>query len=387
VADYSRAGLVAAAGVDPWLLAEQVRSGDPAGLQDAGVRVRRAGLLAAEAVDDGGRADRAVAEAFRNDGVAVFDAAASTRRGAVLLADQGEKVEEVARALLDVAAVLTETMLSTGSRISVLDADLRRIVGLRGGVQVSGPDPGAVAAGLAAAEQRYFGMAVEAVRSAGARIQGDLDGYDAVLANRTARLAGLGYGAASQNVAMGGGPERAPAVTDAAAVVVVPAPPPFGVIATVIATVIAVAIAASAAGDPDPTTPATEPEVVPQDGRIDDSKRPFSPQERAIAEKLSQEKRNVEAIPEAPPDKRPDALVDGTPTEFKTLDPTSSEVHHVGRAITRAEGQARDVIVDARGTTLSKEDAQDGIKDYVARKPGNFDKIRILTRDGDATYP
>jgi Contact-dependent growth inhibition CdiA C-terminal domain len=190
VADYSQAGLAAAAGVDPWSLAEQVRAGDPGGLEDGALRLRRAGVLAAEAARDGDRADSALAEAFRNDGVAVFDAAASGRRGAVLLADRGEKIEEAARAVLDVAAELSAAVAGTTSRLSLLDAELNRIIGMRNGFAVTGSDPAA----LAAAEWRFFRLAVEAVRGAGARVQADLDAYDAVLVNRTARLAGLGYG-------------------------------------------------------------------------------------------------------------------------------------------------------------------------------------------------
>ena len=193
--DFSPAVLAAAAGVDPWQLAEQVRSGDPAALQAGALRVRRAGRQAAEAVDAGERADLGLAGAFHNDGTAVFDDAASTRRGAELLADRGEKIEEVARAVLDVAAGLTEAAGTTSSTISVLEADLNRLVDRLRGVQVDGPDP--------AAEERYLQIAVDLVQRAGARIQVDLDAYGALLANRSARLAGLGYGDPRTQAAIG----------------------------------------------------------------------------------------------------------------------------------------------------------------------------------------
>ena len=193
--DFSPAVLAAAAGVDPWRLAEQVRSGNPAALQAGALRVRRVGRQAAEAVDAGERADLGLAGAFHNDGTAVFDDAASTRRGAELLADRGEKIEEVARAVLDVAAGLTEAAGTTSSTISVLEADLNRLVDRLRGVQVDGPDP--------AAEQRYLQIAVDLVQRAGARIQVDLDAYGALLANRSARLAGLGYGDPRTEAAMG----------------------------------------------------------------------------------------------------------------------------------------------------------------------------------------
>jgi hypothetical protein len=200
--DLSPAALTAAAGVDPWALARQVGTGDAGGLEAGGLRVRRAGLLAAEAARDGERADLSLAAAFLNDGAAVFDAAASSRRGAVSLAERGEKVEEVARAVLDVAAALAEAVSSTASRLATLGVELNRLLGQLGGVRVVGPDPVAVAAGMAAAEQRCFRVAVDLVRGAGDRIQADLDAYDALLRNRTARLDGLGYGGPPERTAV-----------------------------------------------------------------------------------------------------------------------------------------------------------------------------------------
>ncbi|HVH21674.1 MAG TPA: hypothetical protein VNA11_04380, partial [Pseudonocardia sp.] len=186
--DYSRSALAAAAGVDPWSLAEQVCSGDPSALQQGALRLRQAGLLAADAVDVGDRADRALASAFHRSGFEVFDAAATTRQSAVLLADRGEKIEETARAALDVASALSDAAASAAAQISGLNSALLSIVGL----QATGPDE--IAAAAAAADQRYFQMAVDAVRSTGSRIGFDLDAYNAVLVNRTARMSRLGYG-------------------------------------------------------------------------------------------------------------------------------------------------------------------------------------------------
>jgi hypothetical protein len=77
----------------------------------------------------------------------------------------------------------------------VLEADLNRLVDRLHGVQVDGHDP--------AAEQRYLQLAVDLVQRAGARIQVDLDAYGALLANRSARLAGLGYGDPRPQAAIG----------------------------------------------------------------------------------------------------------------------------------------------------------------------------------------
>lgn len=160
-----------------------------------------------------------------------------------MLAGRGEKIEEVARAVVDAAAALSDAVTSTGTRISNLDADLNRIIGLRNGDRVTGPDPAAVAAAVAAAEERYFRMAVDAVRVAGGRVQSDVDAYDALLRNRTARLEGLGYGASPVGGRTGG-------PTDVAAVVVVPAPPPVGLVATALATFLAWLIAVVSSTEP-----------------------------------------------------------------------------------------------------------------------------------------
>jgi hypothetical protein len=140
------------------------------------------------------RADRSVAEGFANDGLAVFDAATATRDGAVLLADRGERIEEVARAVLDVAASLAELQAEVTARLSALDADVNHVITQYNSVQVRGPDPASVAAAVTAAEQRHLRTAVELVSTAGARIRSELDAYGAMLVSRTARLAGLGYG-------------------------------------------------------------------------------------------------------------------------------------------------------------------------------------------------
>ena len=158
--------------------------------------------------------------------------------------------------------------------------------------------------------------------------------------------------------------------------------PRGGGIAGLILFLIGVLAAASSADDPGVGSGNT-----PVPGRIDESRKTFSPAERAIAEKLAEEGRNVEAIPEAPPDKQPDAVVDGTPTEFKSLDAASDQPKHIGRALKSGEGQAREIIVDARETIISKEAAEAGVQDYVARKPSAYDSIRVLTGEGDVSFP
>jgi hypothetical protein len=373
--DYSRAGLAAAAGVDPWSLSELVRSGDATALQDGAVRARQAGALATQAVADGARADRGSAAAFANSGAAVFDADASTRRGAVLLADRGEKIEETARAVLDVAAALSEAVTSTRTRLSTLDADLTRIISLRNTFVATGPDA------AAAAEQRFFGMAVDAVRRVGRQVRSDLDAYEAMLDNRAARIAGLGYGA----------PAVRPA--DAAAVVVLPAPPvPPVIAADVILTILALLIAAvsssSGPGEPDvPAPPAPAPpadRAAPEQGAlggeyvpgVHDSNGLFLPKERSVADWIVEHEPGARVDPR-PVDNtqegvaNPDVIVrrgpddPGTISEIKTLaQPTNNAVKD---RILDAAGQVRqpgggDVYIDGRAAGLTEEEAVRGYR-------------------------
>jgi hypothetical protein len=256
--DLSPAALAAAAGVDPWTLARRVGAGDPAGLQAGGLRVRRAGLLAAEAARDGGRADLVLANGFHNDGLAVFDAPASNQRCAVALAERGEKIEEVARVVLDVAAALRETAASTESKVAALDTDLSHLHDRLRQVRMTGPDPAAVPGAVAAAEQRYHALAVDLVRRAGALVRRDVDANNALLVNRTARLEGLGYGATPAGTASG--PSAAgPVPGDATAAVVIPGPPPV-LVGSALAALLAWLIALTSrdeAGVPPVPTPAT----------------------------------------------------------------------------------------------------------------------------------
>jgi hypothetical protein len=53
------------------------------------------------------------------------------------------------------------------------------------------------------------------------------------------------------------------------------------------------------------------------------------PPERRIAELLVNEGKHVKAVKESGARRSPDALVDGKPTEFKTLEPGATKVDNV----------------------------------------------------------
>jgi hypothetical protein len=194
--DYSAAAVASAAGADPWALHGLLASGDPNAILDAAVGFRRAGGHATDAAEQARVADTSIADAFRNDGQPVFDAAVSTTRSHILLGDGGEKMELAARAFVDVATTLAENTRRARSLVITLDTDIARIVGLRN----SYVDQNAAvltAQAAAAAEQRYHRMAVDATRTTAGAVQTEIDDYDAVLVNRTGRLQALGYLAAT----------------------------------------------------------------------------------------------------------------------------------------------------------------------------------------------
>ena len=152
-------------------------------------------MQAAEAVDAGARRRWGPAGAFQTTG-RPCSITPRARPGRGVAADRERRSRKSRGRCYDVrAAGLTEAQRTTSSTISALEADLNRLVDRLRGVQVDGPDPGG--------EQRYLQIAVDLVQRAGARIQVDLDAYGALLANRSARLAGLGYGDPRTEAAIG----------------------------------------------------------------------------------------------------------------------------------------------------------------------------------------
>lgn len=121
-------------------------------------------------------------------------------------------------------------------------------------------------------------------------------------------------------------------------------------------------------------------------GIIDETERKFSSEEKRIAEKLSAEGRDVKALAEGTvPGRSGDALVDGVKTEFKSLDAgaTNSTVkNRITESIKRG-GQARNMILDARGSGLSEAEAVQGLNrvSNPAIHRGMLDSVRVM---GDA---
>jgi hypothetical protein len=124
-------------------------------------------------------------------------------------------------------------------------------------------------------------------------------------------------------------------------------------------------------------------------GGIDESAKSFNDKERKIADLLKGEGRNVKAVKESdvPGVRTADSTVDGVDTEFKSLDEGASQ-NSVKNAINSAKGQARDAIIDARGSGLSADDARAGIVKFLRNNPpGRMNTIRVVGDGYDIIWP
>ncbi|CAD5931129.1 hypothetical protein NO108_01676 [Planktothrix rubescens] len=124
-------------------------------------------------------------------------------------------------------------------------------------------------------------------------------------------------------------------------------------------------------------------------GSIDESERAFGATEKAIAEFLKTEGKNVKALAEKTDGGRnPDAEVDGEPTEFKSLDfgATSATVKNQINNSIRRGGQARDIIIDARTSGLIESEAERGLQRAKNITRGKIDSIRIIGDRYDITF-
>ncbi|MEU5886419.1 PrsW family glutamic-type intramembrane protease [Streptomyces sp. NPDC047461] len=124
-------------------------------------------------------------------------------------------------------------------------------------------------------------------------------------------------------------------------------------------------------------------------GSIDESEKTFNPKERRIAEALQNEGRDVKALKESPVEgqRTPDAVVDGVPTEFKTLDPGAA-ANSVKNTLNTAKKQARDAVVDARGSGLGEMGAREGLEKFLRNNPpGRMNSIRIIGDGYNVIWP
>ncbi len=115
-------------------------------------------------------------------------------------------------------------------------------------------------------------------------------------------------------------------------------------------------------------------------GVIDERAKKFSPAERKIAEYLASGGPAVVSVSEGygVHGRTPDARVDAVPVEFKALDPGASD-RTVKAALNSAKGQARHAVIDARGSGLTEDEAQHGMRRFFGTPHGNrMDAVLIV---------
>ncbi|WP_068057238.1 CdiA C-terminal domain-containing protein [Nocardia xishanensis] len=120
-------------------------------------------------------------------------------------------------------------------------------------------------------------------------------------------------------------------------------------------------------------------------GKIDESEKAFSPEERKIADLLADEGKDVKGVPEGA-QRTPDATVDGVPTEFKTLTDGASN-STVKNALNSASGQAQSAIIDGRGSGITEDEARRGLNRFLGASPGKMTNIRIVGDGWEIVWP
>lgn len=134
-------------------------------------------------------------------------------------------------------------------------------------------------------------------------------------------------------------------------------------------------------------------------GAVEDLKHDFEAPERALAAYLAEDGNNVFSAKRHQPDRdgrrKFDALINrgrhhvDPRTEFKQIrrtdDPASTVVNAARRSMGHG-GQARNLIIDARGSGLSRANADAAVTDIRRNSGGRLDYLRIVGDDFDVTY-
>ena len=118
-------------------------------------------------------------------------------------------------------------------------------------------------------------------------------------------------------------------------------------------------------------------------GVVDERAKKFSPTERRIAEHLAANGAAVVSVSEGfgVCGRTPDSRVDNVPVEFKSLDPGASD-RTVKAALNSAKGQARHAVIDARGSGLTEDEANVGIRRFRGTPHGDrLDAVLIVGDD------
>jgi hypothetical protein len=131
-------------------------------------------------------------------------------------------------------------------------------------------------------------------------------------------------------------------------------------------------------------------------GTVDETLRPLSPGERLLANVLTREGYNVQAIPESTilNKREADVLItnlndlSSLKVEFKSLEPgaSSNTLKDAVNKPLKGEGQARNIIIDARGSGLTEEEATRSLNRVGGITRGKLDQLRIIGDNFDLSY-
>ena len=106
-----------------------------------------------------------------------------------------------------------------------------------------------------------------------------------------------------------------------------------------------------------------------------------------IAYLLSKEGKTVKFLPTDGVGRHADAQVDGVRTEFKTVDlgaDSKTIVNSISNSMKKG-GQARDIIIDARGSGLSEAEAKHSFARLRPLVKGRLDSLRLIGDGFDIT--
>ena len=106
----------------------------------------------------------------------------------------------------------------------------------------------------------------------------------------------------------------------------------------------------------------------------------FSVEEQAIADALEAEGSEVQALEAVQGQKNPDALVNGVKTEFKTV--TVAGPNTLKNQIQDGLKQAPNVVVNARGTSITRAQAMQQIQRVEGNMGSVQGRVTILTNEG-----
>jgi hypothetical protein len=110
----------------------------------------------------------------------------------------------------------------------------------------------------------------------------------------------------------------------------------------------------------------------------------FTVEEQSIADALEAEGSEVVPLEVVQGQKNPDALVDGVRTEFKTI--TVAGPNTLKNQIQDGLKQAPNVVVDARGTSITKEQAMQQIQRVEGNMGSVQGRVTILTNEGTVKH-